>query len=273
MYYLNSINWKKTLLPYKQAVDELCLKFKSLTNEFLEIGLNSPIESVEGRVKSINSILEKASRKNIYFDHIEEKIEDIAGIRIICRFVEDIDKIIGIVRERNGKDLFVLKENDYIKNTKESGYRSYHIIIKYPLITMEGMREVNCEIQIRTLAMNLWATIEHTLKYKYNGNIPDELKERLKASSEAAYNLDKELGLIRAEILDAQITTKLKNDLVDEIFNTMKKLHYLIKKADMDALNKQFYEIYLEGDIGKLRCFNEKLNIMTQLHKVHDIIV
>lgn len=261
------INWKQTLLPYQQAVDELCLKFKNLAKEFLELELHSPIEYVEGRVKSINSILEKARRKNISFEDIEEKIEDIAGIRIICRFVDDIDKTINLIRQRNGKDLFILKEHNYVKNKKQSGYRSYHIVLKYPLITREGVHYVNCEIQIRTLAMNLWATIEHTLKYKYNGNIPEELKERLKASAEAAFNLDKEMDMIRTEILNVQISSKLKNDLVDEIFISMKNLHYLIKKIDMNALNVQFYEIYAEGNLEKLKHFNEKLNIMLQLYK------
>ena len=137
--------------------------------------------SVEGRVKSASSIIEKVSRKGIPRDRIEEDVEDIAGIRLICQFVEDIPKIIDIIRQRDGHDIKIVEERDYITNKKESGYRSYHVVIKYGLNTAFGFKEVLAEIQIRTLAMNFWAVTEHELNYKYSGNLPDDLKARLKA--------------------------------------------------------------------------------------------
>ena len=97
------INWKELLYPYEQTVDELMLKFNYIRKEYLRLGLYSPIESVEGRVKSAASIIEKVSRKGISRDKIEEEVEDIAGIRLVCQFVEDIPKIIDIIRQRDGQ--------------------------------------------------------------------------------------------------------------------------------------------------------------------------
>ncbi|MDD4844661.1 MAG: GTP pyrophosphokinase family protein, partial [Anaerotignum sp.] len=171
------VNWKELLYPYEQAMDELLLKFRYLDKECRHLGIYSPIDSVTGRLKKPASILEKAGKKQISPDKIEEKIEDIAGIRILCQFVEDIEKVVGLVRAR--KDMKVVEERDYVAKTKPSGYRSYHMIIRYPLSTALGPKEVLAEIQIRTNAMNFWATAEHSLRYKYSGNIPENLQQRL----------------------------------------------------------------------------------------------
>ena len=157
-------NWKKILTPYTQAVEELKIKFKGMRNEYINLDEYSPIEFVTGRVKKISSILEKAKKKNIPLDQVEDKMEDIAGIRIMCQFVEDIYKVREIIRARDGKDMYVVEERDYINNLKPSGYRSYHMIIKYPVQTAQGEKLIFAEIQIRTLAMNFWATIEHSLR-------------------------------------------------------------------------------------------------------------
>ena len=148
------INWKELLYPYEQAVEELLLKFKNLDKECRHLGIYSPVDSVTGRLKTPASILDKAGRKHIAPEHIEEEIEDIAGIRILCQFVEDIQKVVDMVRSRT--DMTIVQEKDYITNTKASGYRSYHIIIRYPLSTALGPKEVFAEIQIRTNAMNFW---------------------------------------------------------------------------------------------------------------------
>jgi len=198
------VNWELMLLPYSQAVSELIAKAKSFSEGFAGMSEPSPIETVEGRVKSTESILEKAKRKNIPIDEIETKMEDIAGIRIICRFVDDIKKVVEFIRERDGFDLKIIKEHDYIENVKPSGYRSYHIIIEYPVITAYGKKNVLCEIQIRTLAMNFWAIVEHSLKYKYQGQIPEDIHNRLLRSAEAAFRLDNEISEIRGDIIEAE---------------------------------------------------------------------
>ena len=157
--------WREILNPYELAVKELTVKFEHLIHEHRDRGLYSPIEQVVGRVKAISSILEKAQKKKIGIDEIEEKLEDIAGIRIICQFVEDIQKVVEIIRGRT--DMSVKSEKDYITNMKDSGYRSYHMIVYYEVQTLSGGKRIQVEIQIRTLAMNFWSTIEHSLQYKY----------------------------------------------------------------------------------------------------------
>ena len=166
--------WREILEPYRLAVDELVVKFMHIKQQYQYSHMYSPIESVTGRVKRISSILDKAQRKGIEFDEIESKIEDIAGIRIICQFVEDIDTVVDIIRKR--EDLEVKREKDYITHSKPSGYRSYHIIAYYTVHTINGPKRLEVEIQIRTLAMNFWSTIEHSLQYKYKENMPDYLR-------------------------------------------------------------------------------------------------
>ncbi len=262
------INWDEFLLPYQQTVDELCLKFNNIKKEIILTGCHSPIESVNGRVKKIYSILDKANKKNIPYSRISQKIEDIAGIRINCRFVEDIEKVLELIRERNGHDIKILEEKDYITNTKPSGYRSYHVLIKYSLFTINGKQEIPSEIQIRTLAMNFWATIEHSLNYKYNGNMPEDLKKRLIRSAEAAFQLDKEMGKIRGEILEAQKVVQIKNKLVEDILKNIQSLYFTANLDRVNELNKQFFELYEEGNIEQLTSFNNQLKILTELYKV-----
>ena len=121
--------WRELLDPYQLAVDELTVKFHHIIEEHRNQGLYSPIESVDGRVKSIVSILDKMQRKNVSMNDIEKKIEDLAGIRIICQFVEDIDRVVNLIKNRT--DMKVKCEKDYVSHMKTSGYRSYHMIILY----------------------------------------------------------------------------------------------------------------------------------------------
>lgn len=262
------INWKEELLPFNQAMEELIVKFNCIQREFNSQRIHSPIVQVEGRVKTVASILEKANSRNIPVNKVFDELEDIAGIRIICRFVEDITKVLEIIRERSGIDMRILEEEDYITNTKKSGYRSYHITISYPVVSMGGLREIPVEIQIRTLAMNFWATIEHSLRYKYNGNLPQELKDRLQICAEAAHLLDKEMTTIRDELLEAEKIVGIKNNLVDEIIKNIHNLYRYAKVDKMNEFNKQFIQLYQEENIDKLTEFNKKLEVMTQLYKV-----
>ncbi|UTH14460.1 GTP pyrophosphokinase [Macrococcus equipercicus] len=194
--------WDIFLAPYKQAIDELKIKLKGIRKQYEGEGKSSPIEFVTGRVKPIPSIIEKANQRGIQFDKLSEEMYDIAGLRMMCQFVDDIDIVVELLKNR--KDFEVVEERDYIKDTKESGYRSYHVIVKYPIETLDGQRFILAEIQIRTLAMNFWATIEHTLRYKYDGDYPPEIQHRLERAAEAAYLLDEEMSEIREEIKEAQ---------------------------------------------------------------------
>jgi len=209
---MSEIKWNEFLIPYSQAVDELKIKFRNLRKEFLEKNEHSPIEFVTGRVKTVDSIKEKMRRRFITEDLLEQDMQDIAGIRIQCQFVEDIYDVAKLLHIR--EDMRVIEERDYIANSKPSGYRSYHVVIEYPIQTAHGQINIIAEIQIRTLAMNFWSTIEHSLNYKYKGDFPDEINERLKRAAEASFMLDEEMSKIREEIQDAQqYFTDRKRDL------------------------------------------------------------
>ncbi|MGF7056593.1 GTP pyrophosphokinase [Brassicibacter mesophilus] len=254
------LDWKKILIPYQQAVEELKVKFKSIRNEYKRIDEYSPIEFVTGRVKEISSILDKAKKRNVPIDKIEEQIEDIAGIRIMCQLVDDIDKVVNLIRNRDGKDLKIVEERDYIKNIKESGYRSYHIIIKYTVQTAFGEKEILAEIQIRTLAMNFWATIEHSLNYKFQHNIPKDILERLKNAAEAAFLLDQEMSEIRDEIMDAQELFIRKSTLVADILTKIQNLYFSGKFEQVEQIQRRFITLQENGNIAELKSFNKELD-------------
>lgn len=197
----DQINWEEFLEPYRLAVEELKIKLRAIRRQFSIEGTHSAIEFVTGRVKPIMSILDKAKQKNLSIHELDQ-LYDIAGVRIMCQFVDDIKTVVELLRNRN--DFEIVEEKDYISHKKESGYRSYHVIILYPVQTIHGEKKVLAEIQIRTLAMNFWATIEHSLNYKYQGKIPKEIEYRLQRAAEAAFLLDEEMSLIREEIREAQ---------------------------------------------------------------------
>ncbi|MFD0620008.1 MULTISPECIES: GTP pyrophosphokinase [Paenibacillus] len=239
-------DWGKFLLPYEQAVEELKVKFKTMRAELKKREEYAPIEFVTGRVKKISSILDKAKRLNVAMENIDTGIEDIAGIRIMCQFVDDIRRVAEYIRER--KDLSVIYEKDYITNYKESGYRSFHMIIEYPVQTALGQKRVLAEIQIRTLAMNFWATIEHSLNYKYRESLPGEMRIRLKKAAEAAFVLDNEMSSIRQEILDAQISFEEKSNITTKILNYISELYFHHHIREAIAFQHQFNELWMNDD-------------------------
>lgn len=206
-------NWDYFLAPYKQAVEELKIKLKGMRIQFEMDTSHSPIEFVTGRVKPIASILDKANQKGIALDRLEEEMQDIAGLRMMCQFVDDIHTVVKLLRNRN--DFEVVEERDYISQQKKSGYRSYHVVIRYPVQTIHGEKKILVEIQIRTLAMNFWATIEHSLNYKYKGHFPEDIKKRLLRAAEAAFQLDEEMSQIRGEIQEAQAFFTRKKEAQD----------------------------------------------------------
>lgn len=261
--------WRKILEPYELAVKELEVKFSHLILEYQSRGLYSPVETVTGRVKSISSILDKLQKKQISMGEMEEKIEDIAGIRIICQFVEDIDKVVEIIKSRS--DMEVKSEKNYITNMKPSGYRSYHLILYYTIQTLEGPKRLQVEVQIRTLAMNFWATIEHSLQYKYKRNIPVRIKERLTASAEAILMLDNEMSWVRNEIMDAQNRFQLKDRLVSDILGNIQNLYGIATEREILKIQDEFYEIYRLNDIEKLARFNSELDIIAESYRVQNL--
>ena len=261
--------WREILDPYELAVDELIVKFNHIIREHQNVGAYSPIEQVDGRVKKISSILEKAQKKKIELDEIEEKIEDIAGIRIICQFVEDIDRVVEIIKKR--KDMEIKSEKDYIKSSKESGYRSYHIIIYYNIQTLNGLKKLQAEIQIRTLAMNFWATIEHSLQYKYKENMPQHIKDRLLKAAQAIILLDQEMSSVRGEIMDAQNFFRIKANVVSDILTNIQNLYKVANKREVIKIQDEFFRIYQTEDLDQLERFNKELDIISEGYRAQSL--
>ena len=237
--------WHEILEPYELAVKELQVKFRHLIKEHHGKGLYSPIESVSGRVKSVSSILEKMQRKGIVPEEMEEQVEDIAGIRIICQFVEDIEKVADLIQKRS--DIEIKSEKDYIRHMKDSGYRSYHLIVYYTVETMNGPKRIQVEIQIRTMAMDFWATIEHSLQYKYKANIPDHIRERLSAAAKAIIVL------------------------ITDILNNIENLYKVTNKREVEKIQDEFYHIYAQNDLQELKRFHKELDLIAEGYRAQAI--
>jgi putative GTP pyrophosphokinase len=176
-----------------------------------------------GRVKSVSSIYAKANRLQFPIDeNIAWELRDIAGIRIICQFIDDISAVVEMIRQRS--DMKIYLEKDYVTKPKESGYRGYHLAVEYPIMTARGQVTIPVEIQIRTLGMNFWATIEHSLHYKYEGIIPTNIRQRLIEAAKASYKLDSEMNNIREEIKEAQMAFTRKKEVPMESLISMVEL-------------------------------------------------
>ena len=261
--------WREILHPYEQAVSEIIVKFVCLRDEFRKNNIYSPIESVTGRVKTVSSILEKMQMKNIQFEHLEEEVEDIAGIRIICQFVEDIERVVDLIRGRS--DMEILEMKDYLANKKKSGYRSYHVVVAYTVDTIHGPKKLQVEIQIRTMAMNFWATTEHSLQYKYKGEIPEHVSTRLQKAADAIFNLDNEMSQVRAEIIDAQNDMQIRTGIVKEILSAIENLYKVASEREVKKVQDEFYRIFRLNNLYELRRFQKQLDILSEGYRVQSV--
>jgi len=178
------------MMSYKFALDEMNTKINILKQEFQYIHDYNPIEHVKSRVKSPESIVKKVDTKGyqLSLDSIRENVRDIAGIRITCSFLSDIYKLSEMIQ--NQKDIKVIECKDYIKNPKLNGYRSLHLIVQIPVFMSDREDHIFVEIQIRTIAMDFWASLEHKIYYKYNKEVPVQMKTELKEAAESATLLD-----------------------------------------------------------------------------------
>ena len=165
----------------------------------------------------------------------------------------------------------VKTEKDYITNIKPSGYRSYHVIVYYSVETINGTKKLPVEIQIRTLAMDFWATIEHSLQYKYRHNMPEVLRERLSNASKAVISLDNEMSSIRSEIMDVQNSYQLKSSIVGEILNTIQNLYKVANKREIIKIQDEFYRVYMGSDINELERFSKELDIIAEGYRAQAI--
>jgi putative GTP pyrophosphokinase len=206
------VHWTTFLLPYKFALDEIQTKINILKEEAKYLVNYDPIEHVKVRLKKPDSIIEKLKRKGlpVNFSTSETHLSDIAGVRIICSFVSDIYYIYELISKH--KDLKIIEVKDYIKNPKPNGYQSFHLIVEKPVLLSNGTKHVKTEIQIRTLAMDFWASTEHKIFYKYEKEIPDYLKADLKEAADLVRDLDRKMKTVHDEI--KQIDSSLKDILM-----------------------------------------------------------
>ena len=261
--------WRSILCPYELAVRELIVKFEHIISEHRENDLYSPIEQVSGRVKSVSSILEKMQRKHIPMERMEEEVEDIAGIRIICQFEADIETVASLIQNRS--DMTIKSEKNYLKHVKQSGYRSLHLIIYYTVETLNGPRKLQAEIQIRTMAMDFWATIEHSLQYKYKGDMPPHVAERLTNAADAIILLDQEMSSVRDEIMDAQNSSQMQSNLVKDILNNIENLYRVSSEREITKIQTEFLRVFHTKDLKQLERFHRQLDIIAEGYRAQAV--
>ncbi|WP_394523801.1 GTP pyrophosphokinase [Lacrimispora sinapis] len=202
----NSFNqvdqWKSVMFLYDSALKEINTKIEILNNEFVHIYNYNPIEHVKSRLKTPDSIVKKLKRYGfeVTIDNMVEKLSDIAGIRIICSFTSDIYQIAEMIT--NQCDVTVLYVKDYIKSPKPNGYKSYHMVVTIPIYLTDGPVDTKVEIQIRTVAMDFWASLEHKIYYKFEGNAPAYLQQELKACADVVDMLDAKMFSLNQAILE-----------------------------------------------------------------------
>lgn len=197
-------SWKEMMLLYNSALKEVGTKLEILNDEFQHVHQYNPIEYIKSRIKTPESIVKKLKR-NGYESTIEnmvEHINDIAGIRLVCSFTSDIYQLADMIGKQN--DLTVVSVKDYIKHPKESGYKSYHMLISVPIFLSDRVVETRVEIQIRTMAMDFWASLEHKIYYKFEGKAPKYISRDLRECAEIVSMLDEKMLQLNEVILETK---------------------------------------------------------------------
>lgn len=197
-------SWNATMFLYSSALKEVKTKVEILNDEFQQVHQYNPIEYVKSRLKTPDSIVKKLKRHGLEtsIDNMVNYIKDIAGIRIVCSFTDDIYRLAEMIGKQ--RDLTVVFVKDYIKNPKESGYKSYHMLVTVPIYMSDRVVDTKVEIQIRTIAMDFWASLEHKIYYKFEGNAPDYISKDLRDCSEIVSMLDAKMLQLNEAILEAK---------------------------------------------------------------------
>jgi putative GTP pyrophosphokinase len=200
IFYSAAEEWNSALLLYDAALKEVNTRLEILNNEFKMAHQYNPIEHITSRIKSPQSIVKKLRHNNrdITVENIIKYVNDVAGIRIICSFTSDIYRIADLIAKQG--DIKIIKVKDYIMCPKENGYTSYHMIVSVPVFLSDKMVETRVEIQIRTIAMDFWASLEHKIYYKFEGNAPEHIRKELKECAEIVSYLDQKMLTLNEEI-------------------------------------------------------------------------
>jgi len=193
-------SYKTIMFLYQSALKEVGTKLEILNDEFHHVHKYNPIEHIKTRVKTPESIMKKLRRYGYEtsIENMVKYINDIAGVRVICSFTSDIYRLAGMIG--NQSDLKVLTIKDYIKNPKESGYKSYHMLVSVPIYLSDSVVDTKVEIQIRTIAMDFWASLEHKIYYKFEGNAPEYISKDLKECSDMIAALDEKMWSLNEAI-------------------------------------------------------------------------
>lgn len=232
MFYDEQEEWGRALLLYDSVLKEINTKFEILNNEFKLTHQYNPIEHITSRIKSPQSIAKKIrhQKRELKVENIVKYINDVAGIRIICSFTSDIYRIADLLTKQS--DVKVLKIKDYIMNPKQNGYMSYHMIVTVPIYLSGEMIETKAEIQIRTIAMDFWASLEHKMYYKFEGNAPEYFRKELKECADIVAYLDQRM---------LSINEKIKNYSKEDEIDTV--------KAPFTEELKEFYRTVNEDEV------------------------
>ena len=193
-------SWTEVILIYNSALKQISTKLEILNDEFQHVHRYNPIEHIKSRIKSSESIVKKLRRNGLEstIENMVEYVNDIAGIRVICSFSSDIYRIAEMISNQN--DIKVLAIKDYIKTPKPSGYRSYHMLITVPVYLSDRIVHAKVEIQIRTVAMDFWASLEHKINYKFEGDVPQNIKDELVECAQMITAVDNRMLRLNEEI-------------------------------------------------------------------------
>lgn len=204
---------RRLLMVHRFAMEEVMTRVNILRSEFQQLHDYNPIEHVSSRLKAPESIVKKAKRKGIAInsDALCKEMLDIAGVRLTCSFVSDIYRVRTLLLQQ--PDLKLLEERDYIGNPKPNGYKSLHLIVEVPVYLTDRIERVPVEIQLRTIAMDFWASLEHKIYYKYEKEVPKHLTDALKLAADVAASLDTSMERIHEEVreLDAKLDSDKEN--------------------------------------------------------------
>jgi putative GTP pyrophosphokinase len=205
----NVDSWQNLMFLYQSAMREVCTKLEILKEEFQNTHRYNPIEYIESRLKTPESIVKKLQRngKETTMQNMVEHVSDIAGVRIVCSFTTDIYLVADMIRRLKTFEVLVIK--DYIRNPKPSGYRSYHMILNVPVHTTRDIIYTKVEVQIRTIAMDFWASLEHKIQYKFEGDAPDNISRDLRSCARIVSMLDEKMLSLNEEIRQANGTFRV----------------------------------------------------------------
>ncbi len=198
--------FSRFMLQYQFGIDEVTTKIGILRTEFRHLHDYNPVEHVVSRLKTPESIVAKVARRGCdpTFEAIRRNIRDIAGVRVVCSFTSDVYRLFEMLTGQS--DLTLLRVKDYIAQPKPNGYRSLHALVEVPVFLSESVVPVTVEVQFRTIAMDFWASLEHKIHYKYQGDVPDDVRRELGAAAETAHHLDERMEGLHLRVHGEQET-------------------------------------------------------------------